>query len=71
MIGFIERFGPIAVALSVTIALLVYRDPIVLREAKGLLNFSALYSAAVDWAAIQTGFLFGIFGFVAGKTTGL
>ncbi len=70
MSGLIERFGPLTISLSLAIALFVYRDPIIAREAQGSLNFPALYSAAVDWAAIQTGFLFGIFGFVAGKNDG-
>ena len=67
---YIERFGPIA--LSAVAAYLLYRydDFLVASAREKSINFSGLYAAIFDWSAIQTGFLFGIFGFVAGKTTG-
>ncbi|QKD02969.1 hypothetical protein EB235_16865 [Mesorhizobium loti R88b] len=48
----------------------MYRDEVVARQAAKTLDFAALYSAALNWSSIQTGFLFGIFGFVAGKNDG-
>jgi len=65
-----ERFGPAAFAV-LTLALLVYfMEDVVALSAKEQIDLGNLYSAVFDWSAIQTGFLFGIYGFVAGKSSG-
>lgn len=65
-----ERFGPMLVAIACTAVLLWQRDAITRAYAEEQIDFAALYGAVLDWSAIQTGFLFGIFGFVAGKNDG-
>lgn len=70
MIDFIEKRGPMLIAL-VTVSLLFYfREWMVARAVAKDVDFGNLYSAVLNWSAIQTGFLFGIFGFVAGKNDG-
>lgn len=70
MIDQIERKLPLAAAIAVLAALVYWRDIMVARYVAGDIDFASLYSAVLDWSAIQTGFLFGIFGFVAGKNDG-
>lgn len=70
MILFLEKYGPILAAAMAIAALLFFKDEVVARCASKDINFGSLYSAVLDWSAIQTGFLFGIFGFVAGKNDG-
>lgn len=67
---YIERFFPIASAGIVLVALYVFRDGVISGANAGTLDFGVLYAAVFDWSAIQTGFLFGIFGFIAGKNDG-
>lgn len=66
----LERRGPFVLAALVAGLLFYFRVPIIAREEAREIDFSNLYSAVFDWSAIQTGFLFGIFGYVSGKATG-
>jgi len=70
MINFIERYGPLSIGLLAALLLLAFNEKIVGLAAAGLIDISSLYSAMFDWASIQTGFLFGVFGFVSGKSSG-
>ena len=65
-----ERFGPLFLAGGCAAVLLWQRGAVTQAYADDTIDFSALYGAVLDWSAIQTGFLFGIYGFVAGKNDG-
>ncbi len=70
MIYYVEKYGPLAASV-ISVALLVYfRSDLNAAATSGTVDFGDLYSAVFDWSAIQTGFLFGIFGYVGGKTSG-
>lgn len=66
----IERLLPLLMAFAAVFLLLYYQEEIVAKVSNRVLDFSVLYAAVFDWSAIQTGFLFGIFGFIAGKNEG-
>ena len=51
-------------------ALLYWRSEIVSQFTNHGWKAEGLYGAVFNWAAIQTGFAFGVYGFVAGKTGG-
>jgi hypothetical protein len=70
MIYWAEKYGPIALAFATAGALLYFSEEMVGLAADKSINVSALYSAIFNWASIQTGFLFGVFGFVSGKSSG-
>ena len=65
-----ERFGPFALAAAMACALVYFSDAMQVMAAGKQIDVSSLYSAMFDWSSIQTGFLFGVFGFVSGKSTG-
>ena len=66
----VEQFSPISVAAVSFIVLQYYKVEIVSAFLNGNWSVSSLYAAIFDWSAIQTGFLFGIYGFVASKKDG-
>lgn len=70
MMNFIERYGPLSIAAVSAFLLLCFNHKMVSLAASGMIDVSSLYSAMFDWSSIQTGFLFGVFGFVSGKSTG-
>lgn len=65
----IERYGPITVALASFLALLSFKADIVENFADGSWKADGLYGAVFAWASIQIGFAFGVYGFVAAKST--
>lgn len=69
--GLTETCGPL-IAGILTFSLFAFFKPQTLAvvAANKDLSFSGLYNAIFDWSSIQTGFLFAIYGFVAGKTDG-
>ncbi|WP_166300356.1 hypothetical protein [Bradyrhizobium sp. 2S1] len=70
-IGYIiERFGPAASVAVWLFASYVFRGWFVENIASGKIILGGLFSAVFGWAAIQTGFLFSVFGFVATKGDG-
>ncbi|MGQ2902408.1 MAG: hypothetical protein ACT6RL_10975 [Neoaquamicrobium sediminum] len=70
MTYYLERYGPIAAAAICASLIVYFRQELGAASTSGRVNFDDLYSAVFDWSAIQTGFLFGIFGYVGGKSTG-
>jgi hypothetical protein len=67
---FLESWGPLLAGGLSFAALLYWRDEIVSQFANHGWKAEGLYGAVFNWAAIQTGFAFGVYGFVAGKTGG-
>lgn len=70
MHDFAERYAPILSALITGSLLLYFKSEMLVLAAADSLDTANLYTAVFDWSAIQTGFLFGIYGFVAGKSSG-
>lgn len=70
MMYIIEKYGPISGAVLLAAALWYFSDGLLQLALSGEINISSLYSAMFDWSSIQTGFLFGVFGYVSGKSSG-
>lgn len=66
----IERFAPLAFGAISLAAIYVLRTDIAGHFRSDDWKSSDLYTAIFGWASIQTGFVFGIYGFVASKTDG-
>lgn len=66
----LETCGPAAGALVCFLLLAAYKPLLVSLAVEKQISLNNLYGAVFDWAALQTGFLFAIYGFVAGKTDG-
>lgn len=66
----VERFGPIGSVVIWLVASFIFRDWFVESVGSGKIILGGLFSAVFGWAAIQTGFLFSVFGFVATKGDG-
>jgi hypothetical protein len=67
----IERFAPLALAAT-SVALLYWFSAEVVAKFEPEDGWQAenLYAAVFNWSAIQTGFVFGVYGFVVGKSDG-
>lgn len=65
-----ERFAPLALAALTLALIIVFRDSIVPKFGDKGWDSSNLYSAIFNWASIQSGFVFGIYGFIATKRDG-
>ena len=65
-----ETYGPVITGLLTLGVLLYFSSPIALKFAHEEWTSSGLYSAIFGWSAIQTGFAFGVYGFVLGKSGG-
>jgi hypothetical protein len=66
----IEQFGPVTSAALAFIALWYFSEPISSMFLSENWKSAGLYSAIFGWSAIQTGFAFGVYGFVIGKGDG-
>lgn len=67
----IERFGPIAISVAGIAAIYFFSSAISAKfTVPGGWQVSSLYGAIFNWSAIQTGFSFGVYGFVVGKNDG-
>lgn len=66
----IEKFLPIALGALTLLVCLIWRAQITHQFATHHLSVGGLYTAVFGWSAIQTGFLFGVFGFVVGTSDG-
>lgn len=67
---FAEEYSPVFFAVITAIVLHWNFAPIQSAFAEYGWSLSNLYSAIFSWSAIQTGFLFSVYGFVAGKGDG-
>lgn len=69
---FVERFGPLLLSFACILAIHLNAHSIVERFKPGNDGWqvSSLYGAVFNWSAIQTGFAFGVYGFVVGKNDG-
>lgn len=66
----VERFGPFSTVL-VWLAVAYYlRGWLAANITSGEISLAGLFSAVFGWAAIQTGFIFSVFGFVTTKSGG-
>lgn len=70
MIAALEKYGPLFAAACLAAALTYFSADMLRLAAEKKIDVSELYAAMFDWSSIQTGFLFGVFGFVSGKSTG-
>lgn len=68
--AFVERFGPFLSGIGCFMALSWCKAEILMLVENKTLVMNNLYTAIFDWSAIQTGCLFAIYGFVAGKSDG-
>lgn len=66
----VEAFGPAILGLLSLAILWSYRWSIIPLMAADKISVSNLFSAIFGWASIQTGCVFAIYGFVAGKNDG-
>lgn len=67
---YVEKYGPIVVSIVTVGLLALYDKQVVAHFISGSWKPSNLYTAIFNWAAIQTGFAFGVYGFVAGRQDG-
>ena len=58
------------IALVVFLFLIIFSGNIIFWAEDNKISLSGLYAAIFDWSAIQTGFLFAVYGFIAGKKDG-
>lgn len=70
MSAFIEKYGPIVISVISVSVLYYFRTSITISCDIKAIDFTTLYSSSLNWSSIQTGFIFGVFGFVAGKKEG-
>lgn len=66
----VERFGPLLSFVITVTAIALNRNTIVAQFVAERWTTENLYSAVFNWSAIQTGFAFGVYGFVVGKSDG-
>ncbi|MDO8877751.1 MAG: hypothetical protein Q8M24_11995 [Pseudolabrys sp.] len=65
-----ETSGPAILGVICFVALAWLKPVIFALVEDQSISINNLYTAIFDWASIQTGFLFAIYGFIAGKTDG-
>ena len=71
MVGrFIERFAPLALGLVVLAIIYFWRVEIAANFEPNRWKAESLYSAVFNWASVQSGFVFGIYGFIVSKRDG-
>ena len=66
----LEQTVPAVLAGIVLAFSIIFSAEIIAVFSRNELTIENLYSAVFDWSAIQTGFLFGVYGFVVGKNGG-
>jgi hypothetical protein len=66
----VEAFGPITCGLLSLVILWLLRWSIIPLMVTDTISVGNLFSAVFGWASIQTGCVFAIYGFVAGKNDG-
>src|SRR5437868_1788817 len=66
----VERYGPLGLTLVAMVAIYLTAAPIVASIEASKWQVANLYTAVFTWSAIQTGFAFGVYGFVVGRSEG-
>ncbi len=67
----IEQFSPLVIAAGCALAIYLLAPSVIAKfQADNGWQVSSLYGAVFNWSAIQTGFAFGVYGFVVGKNDG-
>lgn len=66
----IGQYAPIGVSVLVFAGSLLFGNKLLALISAGTIGLTSLYDAVFGWAAIQTGFLFSVYGFIAGKRKG-
>ncbi|WP_324741348.1 hypothetical protein U8326_15445 [Tsuneonella sp. CC-YZS046] len=67
----VEQYAPLVLSVGSSIAIYVLAPAIIAKfEPTDGWQVSSLYGAIFNWSAIQTGFAFGVYGFVVGKNDG-
>lgn len=66
----VEAYGPVVAGLITLGLLLFLKDTLLPLMAENRLSANNLFTAIFGWASIQTGCVFAIYGFIAGKTDG-
>lgn len=66
----IERFAPMVLGLLTLGAIYLLRSDIALNFGPNRWKAESLYSAVFNWASVQSGFVFGIYGFIVSKRDG-
>ena len=66
----LEEWGPTIASVTSVVVLVYFADYVSERFVDGDWNAPGLYRAIFSWGAIQTGFSFGVFGFVIGRNEG-
>ena len=66
----IEAYGPITCGALTLLALWYLRGSLLPLMAEDRISIGNLFSAIFGWASIQTGCVYAIYGFIAGKTDG-
>ena len=66
----LEQYGPLIFSAIGGAMVVLWRDEITHLVNSKQLDINNLYSAVLNWASIQIGFAFAVYGFVVGKTQG-
>lgn len=67
---FFETHGPVVCGVLSFVILWIYQSKLLPLMVEDKISIGNLFSAVFGWASIQTGCVFAIYGFVAGKTDG-
>jgi hypothetical protein len=65
-----EAYGPAACGVLTLVVLWFFRNKLLPLMAEDRISIGNLFSAIFGWASIQTGCVFAIYGFIAGKSDG-
>jgi hypothetical protein len=70
LLACMEMFGPALCSVLTFIVLSLCKNTILGLIVDDTISVDSLYNAVFGWAAIQTGCLYAIYGYIAGKTDG-
>lgn len=70
MTSVLERFAPALAGIASLALIYFFRNDISAQFAAGGWHVDGLYNAVFNWASIQSGFVFGVYGFIASKRDG-
>lgn len=65
-----ERFAPLALGFAAFVVIYFLRSEIATNFEPNRWKVESLYSAVFNWASVQSGFVFGIYGFIVSKRDG-